>query len=264
MTQGLRELTSQELNVALESVLLPRFAAVLGKREAGHCMRVTDLDRDLMVRLCGGLRSLVPGATVVVLADEALRQSAPNIAVSSTKLVELRNPLPNDELRTPLLVFVPNDLRASAEDSFGVATFEEISIDGAYGDLVSRLLASVPAPIKGAVEVLLEDLQREGRAWRFADEASVARFLLTAQLNDFDAQAIEPARPVVGGAAGFHDDQRDFAVREPALELRARQAMRFDDMPLAIGHGQLENVLGKIDSDGSSIHFGFPFGVERC
>ncbi len=77
------------------------------------------------------------------------------------------------------------------------------------------------------------------------------------QQHDFDAQAIEPARPVVGGAAGFHDDQRDFAVREPALELRARQAMRFDDMPLAIGHGQLENVLGKIDGDGSSIHFGF-------
>jgi len=38
------------------------------------------------------------------------------------------------------------------------------------------------------------------------------------------------------------------------------------DPPVAatIGHGQLENVLGKIDSDGSSIHFGFPFGVERC
>lgn len=114
VTQGLRELTSMELNVARESVLLPRLVAVLGQREAGHCMRVTDLDRDLMVRLCGGLRSRAPGATVVVLADDALRQTAPDIAVSSTKLVELRNPLPNDELRPPLLVFVPNDLRASA------------------------------------------------------------------------------------------------------------------------------------------------------
>ncbi len=223
MTQGLRELTSQELNVALESVLLPRFAAVLGKREAGHCMRVTDLDRDLMVRLCGGLRSLVPGATVVVLADEALRQSAPNIAVSSTKLVELRNPLPNDELRTPLLVFVPNDLRASAEDSFGVATFEEISIDGAYGDLVSRLLASVPAPIKGAVEVLLEDLQSEGRAWRFADEASVARFLLTAQLNDFDAQAIGAALFELGLVPDF--ELLSVPDRAPARVARNRECV---------------------------------------
>lgn len=165
MTQGLRELTSQELNVALESVLLPRFAAVLGKREAGHCMRVTDLDRDLMVRLCGGLRSLVPGATVVVLADEALRQSAPNIAVSSTKLVELRNPLPNDGAHPApgLCTERPAGFRRGL---FRRSHVREISIDGAYGDLVSRLLASVPAPIKGAVEVLLEDLQREGRAWR--------------------------------------------------------------------------------------------------
>jgi hypothetical protein len=193
MTQGLRELTSQELNVAMESVLLPRLADVLSKREAGHCMRVTDLDRDLMVRLCGGLRSLVPGATVVVLADKALRQSAPDIAVSSTKLVELRNPLPNDELRPPLLVFVPNDLRASAEDSFGIATFEEVSIDGAYGELISRLLGAVPAPLKGAVEALLQDLRREGAHWKFADDASVARFLLTAQLNDFDTEAIGAA-----------------------------------------------------------------------
>ena len=127
MSQGLRELTSQELNAALESVLLPRLAKLLSAREHGHCMRVTDLDRELMVRLAGGLRAMVPATNVVVLADEALRTLAPDLAVTSTKLVELRNPLPNDELRPALLVFVPNDLRASAEDSFGVATFEEVS-----------------------------------------------------------------------------------------------------------------------------------------
>lgn len=193
MTQGLREITSQELNAAMESVLLPRLAGILGKREAGHCMRVTDLDRDLMVRLCGGLRSLVPTATVVVLADDVLRQLAPDIAISSTKLVELRNPLPNDELRPPLLVFVPNDLRASAEDSFGVATFEEVSVDGAYGELISRLLESVPAPLRGVLEAVLQELRRKSEAWRFADDASVARFLLTAQINGFDGEAIGAA-----------------------------------------------------------------------
>lgn len=223
MTQGLRELTSQELNAAMESVLLPRLAAVLGKREAGHCMRVTDLDRDLMVRLCGGLRSLVPGATVVVLADKALRQSAPDIAVSSTKLVELRNPLPNDELRPPLLVFVPNDLRASAEDSFGIATFEDVSIDGAYRELISRLLDAVPAPLKGAVEALLQDLRREGSRWRFADDASVARFLLTAQLNDFDAEAIGAAMFELGLIPDF--ELLSVPDRAPARSARNRECV---------------------------------------
>ena len=76
MSQGLRELTSHELNAALESVLLPRLADVLAARGLGHCMRVTDLDRDLMIRLAGGLRARVPSANVVVLADEALRAQA--------------------------------------------------------------------------------------------------------------------------------------------------------------------------------------------
>lgn len=61
---------------------------------------------------------------------------------------------------------------------------------------------------------------------------------------------------MVGRAAGFHDDQRYIAIREPAFELAACQSMRLDDMPLAIGHGELEDVLGKIDGHGSSIHFG--------
>jgi hypothetical protein len=56
MSQGLRELTNQELNAALESVLLPKLSQLLAARELGHCMRVTDLDRELMIRLAGGLR----------------------------------------------------------------------------------------------------------------------------------------------------------------------------------------------------------------
>ncbi|CAK0777931.1 hypothetical protein CCP3SC15_5940001 [Gammaproteobacteria bacterium] len=140
MTQGLRELENHELNAALEEVLLPRLMRILTSRTAGHCMKVTDLDRELMVRLCGGLRSQVPLVTVVILADAALRDQAPDFAVTGAKLVELRNPLSNDELRPPLLVFVPNDLRTSAEDSFGVTTFEEIATDGVYRELIAGLL----------------------------------------------------------------------------------------------------------------------------
>lgn len=195
MSQGLCELTSQELNVALESILLPRLAKVLSARDLGHCMRVTDLDRELMIRLAGGLRAAVPSANVVVLADDALRAQAPDLAVSSTKLVELRNPLPNDELRPPLLVFVPNDLRASAEDSFGVATFEEVSIEGAYAELNVKLITQTPANLRIAVEACLDELRRSDSRWRYADDAAVARYLLTCQVNGFD--------PDVMGAALF-------------------------------------------------------------
>ena len=193
MSQGLRELTNQELNAALESVLLPKLSQLLATRDLGHCMRVTDLERDLMIRLAGGLRAAVPSANIVVLADDSLRERAPDLAVSSTKLVELRNPLPNEELRPPLLVFVPNDLRASAEDSFGVATFEDVAVDGVYAELNVQLIAQIPANLRLAVEACLSELRRRDSRWWYADDAAVARYLLTCQVNQFDPDAMGAA-----------------------------------------------------------------------
>ncbi|TWB30524.1 methylation-associated defense system ATP-binding protein MAD8 [Nitrospirillum bahiense] len=223
MSQGLRELTSQELNAALETVLLPRLSKLLAARDLGHCMRVTDLDRELMIRLAGGLRAAVPSATVVVLADDSLRTLAPDLAVSSTKLVELRNPLPNDELRPPLLVFVPNDLRAAAEDSFGVATFEEVSIDGAYAELNAQLIARVPANLRVAVEACLGELRRGEVRWRYADDAAVARYLLTCQVNDFDPDAMGAALFELALVPDFELFQQ--AERAPARVARNRECV---------------------------------------
>ena len=196
MTRGLTQVTPTDLSAALETVLLPDLMEILAVRGPGHCMRVTDLDRDLMLRLCGALRSRCQGATVVILADEQLRAQAGDLAVSSTKLVELRNPLPNGELRAPLLVFVPNDLRASAEDSFGVATFEDIPVHDVYEELRDSLQQMAPQPLQPALEAALQELR--SRAWPYADGASVVRFLLTAKKNGFDPEAIGAALFEVG------------------------------------------------------------------
>lgn len=223
MSRGLRELTSQELSAALESVLLPRLCKVLVARDLGHCMRVTDLDRELMIRLAGGLRAAVPSANVVVLADDALSAQAPELAVTSTKLVELRNPLPNDELRPPLLVFVPNDLRVSAEDSFGVATFEEVSIDGAYAELNAQLITQIPANLRVAVEACLGELRRSDSRWRYADDAAVVRYLLTCQVNGFDPDAMGAALFELALVPDFELFQQ--AERAPARVARNRECV---------------------------------------
>lgn len=201
MTRGLAQITPADFGAALEEVLLPDLVKVLSARGPGHCMRVTDLDRDLMVRLCGALRSRCLSATVVILADEQLRSAAAELAVSSTKLVELRNPLPNGEQRAPLMVFVPNDLRASAEDSFGVATFEDVPVHDVYDKLRSKLLQSAPESLRPALEAALRSLRDEG--WAYADGAGVARFLLTAKRNDFDPEAIGAALFEVGLVPDF-------------------------------------------------------------
>ena len=144
MSVGLRELHAHELNAELERVLLPRLATMLRTRGPGHCMRVSDLDLEVMVHLCQQLRAQVPGAQVYVLSDGHRASIPSDLTVTSTKLVELRNPLADNTLRPPLLVFIPSDLRAAAEDSFGVATFEEVSLGDAYGELGKLLLAEVP------------------------------------------------------------------------------------------------------------------------
>ena len=132
-------------------------------------MRITDLDTDLMVRLCGRLRAEVPNSEVVILSDRHDTATTPELTVSSTKLVELRNPLPDGKQRAPLLVFIPNDVRAAAEDSFGVATFEQVQLGDVYGELRAQLLRELPVALRGAVVESLRRLADGERPWTFAD-----------------------------------------------------------------------------------------------
>src|SRR5262247_3964407 len=155
MSVGLRELHAHELNVELERVLVPRLAALLQAREPGHCMRVSDLDLEIMVHLCQQLRTQVLGVQVYMLADSRRASIPPDLAVTSTKLVELRNPLADNTLRPPLLVFIPGDVRAAAEDSFGVATFEEVALGDVYGELRKLLLAEVPNGLRPTIAEVL-------------------------------------------------------------------------------------------------------------
>ena len=193
MTQGLREIQPYDLSAELESVVLPRLRELLRSRAPGHCMRITDLDTDLMVRLCGRLRAEVPNSEVVILSDRHGTATTPELTVSSTKLVELRNPLPDGKQRAPLLVFIPNDVRAAAEDSFGVATFEQVQLGDVYGELRAQLLRELPVALRGAVVESLRRLADGERPWTFADPVSIVRFLLTAKINGNDAEAIGAA-----------------------------------------------------------------------
>ncbi len=201
MTAGLQELTRHELAAALEEVLLPRLLSYLRDRGPGHCMRVSDLDLELMERLCGRLRAEEKNAQVVILGNGKPR-TQPELTVTSTKLVELRNPLPDGTQRPPLLVFIPNDLRASAEDSFGVATFESIEVSDIYQTLRTRLLSQVPNGLRMELETVLEQLA-EVKGWRYANPLQQIRFLLTLKSNGFDKEAAGAALYELGLVPDF-------------------------------------------------------------
>ncbi|MCB9694488.1 MAG: helix-turn-helix domain-containing protein [Alphaproteobacteria bacterium] len=222
MSQGLRTLQPHDLAAELELELFPRLSELLRSRAPGHCMRLTDLDRDLMVRLCGRLRAEIPDAQVVILGN-GHSTTPPTLTVSSTKLVELRNPLQDGALRPPLLVFIPNDLRAAAEDSFGVATFEDVPVGDVYQTLRRRLLEEIPTAVRGAIAESLRRLEGED-PWKFADPLSVVRFLLTAKLNGSDSEAVGAALFELALVPDF--ELLNDPTRAPARVARNRECVK--------------------------------------
>ncbi len=190
MSQSLKTVEDLDLANELEHELLPILSGLIRARGFGHCMRLSDLDQNIMVLLCSRLRAEHPEAQVVILGDH--NSSTPKLlTVSSTRLVELRNPLPDGSVRPPLLVFIPSGLRAAAEDSFGIATFEEISVGDVYKNLRARLISELPSAIRGPISEGLRRLEDE--SWPYADALSTARFLLTAKINGYDTEAVGAA-----------------------------------------------------------------------
>ncbi|MCC5841968.1 MAG: ATP-binding protein [Opitutales bacterium] len=184
---GLEPLSNEEFDLALGAVLTERLLALVKARAPGHCMRVSDLSGSLMRRVAAELsRTLGAEAQVYMLVGDQEARDA--LAITSTKLVELRNPLPDGRQRPPLLVFVPGDLKASAEDSFGVATFETVDVRDIYQELFKRTLEQFPTSLRTALEELLKVPAQ--RAWQWADTVNQARFLLTIRKNGYEDEVV--------------------------------------------------------------------------
>jgi hypothetical protein len=186
MSNAFTKLPQDKFNAAVTSLLYPRIEAILAERGPGHCMRVTDLDDDVMESVCKELRRTRPDGNIFILGSHD--QEGMPFRVTSTKLVELRNPDANGELRQPLLVFIPTALRTSAEDSFGVATFEELAFTSIYENLIDSLFDRLPAMLVGYVRDIFAILTEE--EWLFADDVSRVRYLLTALENGIDGETL--------------------------------------------------------------------------
>ncbi len=188
-------LESELWDRALAWLLAERIGKVLDRRGPGHCMRVSDLDEGLMWRVCANLRQRAANQRENIFILAAPGQEGRFELVTSTKLVELRNPDEQGRLRPRLLVFIPPTLRTSAEDSFGVATFEELTFPDLYADLDKRMLEKMP---KG----LASDARRifgaaKAQQWPFANDVAFARLLLSAQV------IVRKSKDEVGYEAAF-------------------------------------------------------------
>lgn len=188
MSSSFQALSDERFNLALTEVLYPRLCRLLESRGPGHCMRVADLDPDIMLVLCRAFRATIPQAQVFILEDNKHMTGTDKFYISSTKLVELRNSFPDGTLRPPLMVFIPPNLHTSAEDSFGVATFEEITLADGYKEFTSTLIEKLPASLRGSIQDIFGCL--EGEKWPWSDGVGQARYLLTTIENEADGETL--------------------------------------------------------------------------
>ncbi|MFA0223247.1 ATP-binding protein, partial [Vibrio splendidus] len=184
MIKGIQTVVGCDIEKSLIKVLLPKFKTLLETRGAGHCMKVSDLETSLMYRLCEELVKSVENCQVAVLANDTSR----NHSVTSTKLVELRNPDKHGNLRAPLLVFVPNELKTSSEDSFGSATFEYVNVTDVYSLAFNQVRSQCPDTIIQLVDEVFFIFNE--KTYINASSYHWLRYLLTIQVNHFDPSII--------------------------------------------------------------------------
>lgn len=174
MTDQLSNITDQELNNHLSDLILSDLVQVIDARQKGHCLQITDLPANLMELICERLREARPQCEAYVLNPE------PNAEwhITSTKLIERRN-----AEEAIIVVFLPPDLRTSAEDSFDVSTFERFPISNLYNRLKQTLLNNLSDDIqKLAIDVIRESECNQ--------EVAICRYLLAVQKSDNQQEAI--------------------------------------------------------------------------
>jgi hypothetical protein len=154
-----------------------------------------------MLEVARNLRATLGDAAQIHVLSRESRNDDP-LLITSSKLVELRNPPAEGKQRPPLLVFVPNDLRTSAEDSFAEATFEQISVADAFSRMRDRLIQQLPDSFRSVAPEILRLLDE--REWRWADAVSSVRFLLSVRLNGVEAEVIGASLCELGLVPDFH------------------------------------------------------------
>ena len=137
----------------ITSLLLEKYRDELDNAQAGHCMKMTGLGIDQLPSLLQKIRERHPHIQAYQLSDKADGKDQ----ISPTKLIELRN-----QEDAPLLILVPANSRTAAEDSYGNATFKDITPDGLEDILCSQLENGIPDSSRSVLKEILFFLDSSG------------------------------------------------------------------------------------------------------
>ena len=111
------------------------YSPKLKAAKPGHCMKITGLAMKELRVLLPLLRPLNSGMEVCILSETDKGEEF----IHATKLIELRN---NPD--KSVLILVPSNSRTSAEDSYGDATFQNLSVAELQDSFVWKLIHELP------------------------------------------------------------------------------------------------------------------------
>ena len=151
------------------------YSSKLKAAKPGHCMKITGLALKELRVLLPLLRPLNDNLEVYILSETEKDSEF----IHATKLIEMRN---NPD--KAVLILVPSNSRTSAEDSYGDATFQNLSAADLHLSFYYKLVNELPDE-KEYLWKQMCDLFDEVKPSR----TTVINYLLYLELNHYDIEA---------------------------------------------------------------------------
>ncbi len=126
--------TTQLYYTRILDTFIEEYEDQLTQVKEGHCMKVVGLPLDVLESLYDRLKALNLSLQIFILSEN----NEGDRYISATKLIELRN-----DLTLSILVLIPVNVSTAAEDSYGNATFKELSIAHLNQRLLNKLMFEV-------------------------------------------------------------------------------------------------------------------------
>lgn len=158
-------------------IFMEEYGYNIENAQPGHCMKVTGFSLEVLRDLYGLLCLLNTETKFFILSEDPGHTG--HEYITPTKLIELRN-----DLTVSILVLIPVNSSTSAEDSYGNATFQELSINDFDRKLFNKLMGE--AGTHSAVKAILTYAER---ALNATMQAKI-NYLLHITLNGCTDEAI--------------------------------------------------------------------------
>ena len=131
--------------------LVESYAKTIKAAKPGHCMKVTGLAMSELKTLIPMLRTVNPEISIFILSED---ETGPDF-IRASKLIEMRN-----DPEATILVLIPANSRTSAEDSYGDATFQNLSAAELKVVFLHYLISEIPDDKKAAWDSVWQVLQQ--------------------------------------------------------------------------------------------------------